>query len=165
MTDATDDTTAPPPAPPSHVVRAAGGGDVEAARALLQRFFDEEGFDVSPLRVGTALASMLEGSDAAVFVAWREGEAVGVATVAIVMSLEYGRVAEIGDVFVPAEHRSHGIAGDLLETAAQWAGQRGCGAINVVVTPGGDQAHELTAFYRRRGFENTHRTLLERKLT
>lgn len=138
--------------------------EFEAALFLLERFFREEGFGTPAEAMRSALHAMLLDQDSAVFLAWLEGEAVGVATVTSSLGIEYGRAAELEDLYVLPQARGRGIAGALIETACSWCRAQGVTAVLVTVTPQGAAEHKLLDYYARRGFANTGRLILERDL-
>jgi GNAT superfamily N-acetyltransferase len=136
----------------------------ETAFNLLERFFHEEGFDTPKEQMRVFLADMLASRQAAIFLALSAGEGVGVATVTTSLGLEYGRSAELEDLYVLPQERGHGIASALIESVCDWCRQQGCSVVLVTVAPQGEAAHGLMDFYQQRGFVNTRRVLLERSL-
>ena len=92
----------------------------------------------------------------------REGSApVGVATVTANFGLEYAWAAELEDLYVVPERRGRGIARLLVEASAAWARRKGCSSLLVTVTPEGQHRHDLVGLYRRLGFADRGRKLLE----
>ncbi len=145
-------------------VRQAHAADFDAALPLLLRFFAEEGFATPPEQIAAELSLLLQGPESAVFLAWRGEQAVGVATVTTSRGLEFGLSAEMEDLYVLAEMRGQGVGGALIRAAVAWCQDRGCTAIEVVVTPEGQAAHDLVAYYQGRGFEASGRVILVRNL-
>jgi len=145
-------------------VLAPEDGEVEGTAELLARFFAEEGFDAPPDGMLARLRTYLARPSNAVLVAIESGEPVGVATVATNYSLEYGGVAELEDLYVLPERREAGLGLALIESACAAAAERGCSAILVTITPEGQSAHDLLAYYARRGFVDDGRRILERRL-
>ena len=135
-----------------------------AAAELLTRFFTEEGFVVPGEGMVSRLERYRERDGHAVFAARVAGEVVGVATIAAGYSLEYGGVAEIEDLYVSPGWRRQGVARALVERACAWARAAGCSAVLVTVTPEGQAAHDLLAFYGGLGFRDDDRSILERSL-
>lgn len=144
--------------------RRATMADLPIALALLERFFAEEGFQTPPWQIGEQLAVLLDDDESAVFLAWLDGRAVGVATVTTTSGLELGLSAELEDLYVLPEARGSGAGGALIETVKAWCRAQGCTLVAVVVTPEGQAAHNLVEYYRGRGFEETGRTLLFARL-
>lgn len=144
-----------------HQVKA---DEFEAAFFLLERFFREEGFDTPAEAMRASLHAMLHDQGCAVFLAWLEGEAVGVATVTTSLGIEYGRSAELDDLYVLPQARGRGIASALIEAVCSWCREQGVTAVLVTVTPQGATEHKLLDYYARRGFANTGRLILERAL-
>ncbi len=145
-------------------IRQIGVEGFEPALGLLERFFREEGFTTPADAMAASLRAMLTSPDHAVFLAWAGKEAVGVATVAATVGIEYGRSAEMDDLYVLPQARSGGVASALIEAACAWCSEQGCTVMLVTVTPEGEAQHNLMGFYRRRGFAYTGRVLLERTL-
>lgn len=141
-------------------VRRAAIDDLEPAALLLERFFREEGFGASSRQIREQLSYLLADADSAVFLAWREARAVGVAMVTTTRGLELGLSAEMEDLYVLPEARQSGTGQALISAVADWCRRLGCTLVAVVVTPEGQAAHDLLGYYQARGFENTGRTLL-----
>jgi GNAT superfamily N-acetyltransferase len=145
---------------PAITIRPIGLESFDAAFGLLLCFFREEGFDTPSEEMHASLRLMLASPDHAVFLVWRDGEAVGVATVSISLSIEYGRSAEIDDLYVFPQARRHGVATALIQTACAWCRQQDCTVVLVTVTAAGDAAHGLVRYYQQRGFVDTGRVIL-----
>jgi GNAT superfamily N-acetyltransferase len=128
-----------------------------AAIELLARFFCEEGFATPRSRIEENLERMLADSSCWCALALRDGAAQAVITVSTVLYVEWGRLGEIGDLYVLPEHRRRGLAGHLIEHAKDWCRSQGCTAIAVTITPFGEQRHRLSQFYAAFGFEQTGR--------
>jgi len=91
-------------------------------------------------------------------VAVDNGVAQAVITVSTALYVEWGRLGEIGDLYVLPEHRGRGLARRLVERAKAWCSANSCSAVSVTITPIGEQQHQLSKFYARLGFEQTGRT-------
>ena len=141
-------------------LRQATPAELEAALLLVARFFAEEGFSASPEQMRRQLDGLIAGDDSAVFLAWLDGKALGVATVTTTSGIELGLSAELEDLYVLPQARGLGAGAALIEEVKGWCRARGCSLVAVVVTPEGQAAHDLTGYYRRLGFEETGRTLL-----
>lgn len=128
-----------------------------AAVELLARFFREEGFATPPSRIADNLDGMLADPSCWCALAVNGGAAQAVVTVSIVRYVEWGRLGEIGDLYVLPEHRRHGLARRLVEHAKAWCRAQGCTAVSVTITPVGERRHRLSRFYARLGFEQTGR--------
>ena len=134
------------------------------ALALLRRFFIEEGF-VIPINMSDSLTKMIQSPTSAVFAACVDGEHIGVATVSSSVGLEYGRSAELDDLYIIPEARGQGIASALIETVCEWSTKLGCSTVLVTVTPLGEAQHQLIEFYQSRKFVHSGRIILERNLS
>ncbi|MCA3560276.1 MAG: GNAT family N-acetyltransferase [Aestuariivirga sp.] len=146
-----------------NVRRLTTQDDPQAATALLQRFFREEGFDTPDGTIAANLRAMLTMDRCAVLLAEDQGEAVGVATVSMDFGIEYGWSAELGDLYVLPSHRGRGLSRALMIAAEDWL--RGMGAVGyqVSVTPHGADA-DLRRFYLAHGFADEGRALLYKLL-
>ncbi len=154
-------TVMPTSEPP---IDQAAPEEVGAVASLVRRFFVEEGFDLPEEPLEARVRTYLQADGHAIFVARRDGRILGVATVMTSYGLEYGWSAELEDLYVLPEERGLGLARRLVDAVAGWAAGRGCSAVLVTVTPEGERAHSLTAFYARLAFRDDGRKMLERRL-
>ena len=145
-------------------IEKIGIESLDTAFYLLQRFFSEEGFDTPAEKMRSSLSTMLTSRGSALFLARRGEEAVGIATVTTSVGIEYALAAELEDLYVLPHARGSGVASGLIETVCAWCREQGCSTVLVTVTPEGEVAHRLKDFYQQRGFANTHRVILERRL-
>jgi len=136
-----------------------------AAIELLVRFFREEGFATPPSRIEENLERMLSDPACWCALAVKDGVARAVITVSTVLYVEWGRLGEIGDLYVLPEHRRCGLARRLVERAKDWCRAQGCTAVSVTITPSGEQRHRLNRFYATLGFEQTGRRSASIKLS
>jgi len=146
---------------PEVQIRAAAAADVDVVADLATRFFADEGFELPEGGLRPRVEQYLRSDGRAIVAAHRGERLIGFATIATGFGLEYGWVAELEDLYVVPDERRQGIARALVERAAAWAAERGCSAVLVTVTPEGERAHALTAFYARLGFDDRGRRLLE----
>ena len=130
-----------------------------AAIELLAGFFGEEGFATPPARLVANLDRML--ADDTCWVA-DGNHSVGVITVTTMLYVEWGRLAEIGDLYVIPGHRGRGLARRLIAAAVDWAGRRGCSGTYATLTPDGEARHQLSRFYAKLDFRPTGRTTMMR---
>jgi GNAT superfamily N-acetyltransferase len=59
-----------------------------------------------------------------------DGEARAVITVSTVLYVEWGRLGEIGDLYVLPEYRRRGLAQRLVAAAKDWCRAKGCSAVS-----------------------------------
>jgi GNAT superfamily N-acetyltransferase len=137
---------------------------LEPAFRLLVHFFREEGFNTSAQDLRTNLQQMMMTSSSTLFLAWIGDKAVGVASVTSSMGLEYGRSAELEDLYVTPGERRQGVAGALIEQVCTWCRENRVSTILVTVTPDSQARHDLIEYYEKHGFVNTRRLILERSL-
>ena len=71
--------------------------------------------------------------------------------------VEWGRLGDIGDLYVLPEHRRKGLARRLVEHAKAWCRAQGCSAVSVTITVAGERRHGLSQFYARLGFVQSGR--------
>jgi GNAT superfamily N-acetyltransferase len=107
------------------------------------RFFSEEGFSTPRSRIAENFDRMLADP-----LCWSalaaDGEAAqAVITVSTVLYVEWGRLGEIGDLYVLPGHRRNGLARRLVEHAKAWCRAQGCSAVSVTITPAGERRHRL----------------------
>jgi GNAT superfamily N-acetyltransferase len=127
---------------------------------LLERFFREEGFATPCDRIAHNLAQMLADDSCWTALALAAEEAIGIITVTTMPYVEWGRLAEIGDLYVVPKHRRRGLARSLVDAATDWSRRRGCSGIFVTLTPEGERRHGLSQFYERMNFRLTGRTTM-----
>lgn len=140
-------------------IQTVTGQTRNAAVELLCRFFVEEDFDTPPSRIAENFDRMLADSSCWCALATDGDVAQGVITVSTMLYVEWGRLGEIGDLYVSPEHRRHGLARRLIERAKIWSRAQGCSAVSVTITPAGERRHRLSQFYARLGFEQTGRMI------
>ncbi len=130
----------------------------DAAVGLLVRFFNEEGFTTAAARIAENLDRMVSDSSCWCALAVVDGEARAVITVSTALYIEWGRLGEIGDLYVLAEYRHRGLAQRLIAHAKEWCRVRGCSAVAVTIAPADERRKQLSRFYARLGFTLTGRT-------
>jgi GNAT superfamily N-acetyltransferase len=130
----------------------------DAAVGLLVRFFQEEGFTTAPARVAENLDRMVSDSSCWCALALVDGEARAAITVSTALYIEWGRLGEIGDLYVVPEYRRRGLAQRLIVGAMDWCRVQGCSAVSVTIAPTDERRDRLGRFYKRLGFALTGRT-------
>ena len=77
-----------------------------------------------------ALSALMDREDAAFFLAWEEGRAVGFAQCQLrrdyVEGTEHSPVGYLEGIFVEEPFRRRGLAGKLLSACERWAAEQGC---------------------------------------
>lgn len=131
-----------------------------AALALLKRFLDEEGFPVPQARLAPAFDALWRDPAHHVALACADGESVAVMTVSSQLSIEFGRVAEIGDLYVLPEWRGRGVAAALIAHARAWATGLGCSELQLTLAAPTVPRERLRRYYAARGFRTTGRELM-----
>ena len=128
-----------------------------AAIELLSRFFREEEF-VTPLQhIAENFDRMIADPSCWSALAVDGETAQAVITVSTVRYVEWGRLGEIGDLYVLPEHRRKGLARRLIEHAKGWCRAQGCSAVSVTITQAGERRHRLSQFYAGLGFARSGR--------
>ena len=86
--------------------------------------------DHIPGELEEEFGELLERGDAAVFLAWEEGSAVGFAQCQLrrdyVEGTEHSPVGYLEGIFVEEPFRRRGLAGELLSACERWAARQGC---------------------------------------
>jgi len=141
-------------------IASVSGRHHEGAVDLLARFFAEEGFATPRHRIAQNLQQMLADASCWTAVALDHEQPIGIVSVTTMLYVEWGRVAEIGDLYVEPAHRGRGWARCLVGAAIDWSRRRGCGSLYVTVTPEGEARHRLSQFYKGLDFEPTGRTTM-----
>jgi aminoglycoside 6'-N-acetyltransferase I len=145
-------------------VRPAAAADLPQLLRLARAFYDEEGFTTSDDDLRDNFTQLLELPDARLVVASRDAQPAAFALTTSRLILESGVVAELQDIYVEPQHRNRGVAGALIDDAAQWARSRGAFLLEVVVAPNGRDVSHLHRYYAARGFQDEGRRILVRAL-
>jgi aminoglycoside 6'-N-acetyltransferase I len=146
------------------VLRPATYDDLPDLVRLTRAFYDEDGFTTADADIRDRFERFVAASDARTVIALVSDEPCGFALTTIRLILESGMVAEIQDLYVDPHHRQSGIAGRLIDDAAEWARERSASMLEVVVAPNGRDVGHLFRYYEARGFGDEGRQLLHRPL-
>lgn len=132
---------------------------VEAAVDLLNRFFQEEGFAVDRATIAANLSALMDDPWHWAAIAQEpDGRPIGVITVSTMLYIEWGRLGEIGDLYVAPDARGRGVARALVDAALVRCRDFACSAVLVTTTPEGEAAQGLSRFYCKLGFAPTGRS-------
>jgi GNAT superfamily N-acetyltransferase len=144
-------------------VRPAGPADVAALASLMQGFYAEADFPLPAGAAARAFASLLAAPHlGAVWLAGREGEAVGHVVLTVAFSMEYGGPRGfIDDLYVRPSDRGRGIGAALLAAAREGALARGLRALCVET---GLAGHPARGLYARAGYAESGHALLVQPL-
>jgi GNAT superfamily N-acetyltransferase len=146
-------------------VRRARPGELPIVLDLATAFYAEDGFTTPVWQLRENLLVLLDSDSARVAVACRQNdEVLGFAITTLSFGLEYGRLAELEDLFVVPAHRRSGIGSALIDDSADWARSRGCRALELVVAPNGAKVDHLFNYYAHQGFTSEGRQILSRDL-
>lgn len=145
-------------------LRAAGVGDFDEVLALAKSFYVEEGFATPDVELAANLSTLIGSAAARVAVVTDDGDVCGFAITTTSFGLESGLLAELEDLYVRPEARRQGVAQQLIEDSAQWARNRGCHHLEVVLAPNSHDVSGLRDYYEARGFVDEGRRLLSRTL-
>ena len=146
-------------------VRRARPGELPVVLDLATAFYAEDGFTTPVWQLRENLLVLLDSDSARVAVACRQNdEVLGFAITTLSFGLEYGRLAELEDLFVVPAHRRSGIGSALINDSADWARSRGCRALELVVAPNGANVDNLFNYYAHQGFTSEGRQILSRDL-
>jgi aminoglycoside 6'-N-acetyltransferase I len=148
-----------------HEVREARLAELSTLLDLTAAFYVEDGFATPVWQLRENLLVLLDSDSARVAVACRhDDELLGFAITTLSFGLEYGRLAELEDLFVVPAHRRSGIGSALINDSADWARSRGCRALELVVAPNGAKVDHLFNYYAHQGFTSEGRQILSRDL-
>lgn len=129
----------------------------DTAIELLARFFREEEFATPLSRIAQNFDRMLADPYCWSALAVDGETTQAIITVSTVLYVEWGRLGEIGDLYVLPEYRRNGLARRLVEHAKAWCRAQGCSAVSVTITPAGERRHRLGRFYAALGFAQSGR--------
>jgi GNAT superfamily N-acetyltransferase len=144
---------------PSTIIEVSDA-DIAIAIGLLSRFFAEEGFPGTAETIDRNARSLAADPHHWIALAWVDGIAVGVVTVTTMLHVEWGRLGEIGDLYVVPEARGAGVGSALIDAAKAKCRTMGCSAVSVTITSEGEERHNLTRFYQRFGFAGSGRSIV-----
>ncbi len=146
------------------LIRRAGLADIDAVIDLLDMQFDDHDISVSRENLRETVRVMIEEQDRGlIFLALRDGKAVGVAAMPITWSLEHGgKSIWLDELFVRPECRGTGIGKALLDRAEFEARELGCQAIDLEVDAEHGRAESL---YERAGFGRHRRNRFFKRLS
>jgi ribosomal protein S18 acetylase RimI-like enzyme len=147
-----------------HKVRQARPAELPTVLELATAFYVEDGFTTPVWELRENLLVLVDSDSARVAVACGGDEIVGFAITTLTFGLEYGRSAELEDLFVLPAHRRSGIGSALIDDSTAWATSRGCRALELVVAPNGSDVAHLFNYYAHRGFTSEGRQILSRSL-
>ncbi|HWT84650.1 MAG TPA: GNAT family N-acetyltransferase [Myxococcales bacterium] len=144
-------------------IRPAGPSDREVVHGLLTAQMVEHRLPAEPERIDRGLdAAFRPGSPAWLFLAERDGQAVGAFLANQIVSVEKGgETLWIEELYVTPDARRTGVARALLAHALDEARRRGLRAFDLEVVP--TQAAAL-ALYRALGFEDVPRQRMSLEL-
>ncbi len=133
-------------------VRPAASADIPQLLTLVRRYWDYEhipGFEA--LRVELLLQQLVAVPHlGAAWVAQAQGRLTGYLVAVTVLSLEHGGLmAEIDELFVLPEARSHGVGARLLAAAEAALAARGCVRLQLQL---GVTNSAARSFYQQRGY-------------
>jgi GNAT superfamily N-acetyltransferase len=111
------------------MVREVKEPETGLATALLSRFFTEEGFSGTRETIAVNTRRLWADPHHWVALAWLDGIPVGVVTVTTMLYVEWGRLGEIGDLYVLPEARRGGVATALIDAAKAKCRELGCSAV------------------------------------
>jgi aminoglycoside 6'-N-acetyltransferase I len=141
-------------------IRTAMSDDVPSLLSLAVDFYQEDGFTTSEADLRANLTTLVSSSSARVAVSEEDGRLVAFAITTTTFGLESGLIAELEDLYVAPAARRRGQAQRLIEDSLSWSAAKGCGLLEIVIAPNGQDVSHLFDFYRKRGFRDEGRRLL-----
>lgn len=144
-------------------IRPATPADLDEVTNLLAAQLEEHGIPIARADLEFAADGILRVPDRGfVFLALRDGTAVGVACVSFSWTVERGgMVAWLDELYVAPALREHGIGNELLGAVIARAGADGCLTVELEVETSHARAEHL---YRRHGFHDLPRRRWTRAL-
>ena len=146
------------------VITPVDASSAADAVELLLQFFIEGGFTGTREQLAGNLTAMLADDDCWAALAVVDGEPAGIVTVSATRDIEYGRIAEFGDLYIQPAYRGQGLAQQLMEAGQTWCKSIGCGAVLLTIAHADKEKEGLVRFYRKLGFELTDRVIAECRL-
>lgn len=138
------------------MIRKASSSDVSSVTALALKLWP----DNEPEELGKAFSRLLVREDAAVFLALREGVAVGFAQCQLrrdyVEGTESSPVGYLEGIWVERDCRGRGLARELLHACEAWARERGC---REFASDCELDNHSSLKFHLRSGFREANRII------
>ena len=131
-------------------VREAVPGEVERVLGMYEWLFAPPGSvppGWDPERARAAIADAIADETAAVLLAEHRGELLGLCTAYLELnSVRFGPRCWVEDLAVSPEHRSRGVGKALLDTAKDWARERGATHLEL---DSAETRHDAHRFYER----------------
>ena len=133
-------------------VREAMPAEVERVLGMYEWLFSPPGsvpprWDADHARL--AITQAIEDSESAVLVAEHRGDLLGLCTAYLDMnSVRFGPRCWVEDLAVSPDHRSRGVGKALLDSAKNWARDRGATHLEL---DSGDARADAHRFYEREG--------------
>tara|TARA_R110000737_G_scaffold259093_1_gene267673 strand:+ start:332 stop:775 length:444 start_codon:yes stop_codon:yes gene_type:complete len=143
-------------------IRPAHKADVRTLVGLYAAFFREDAIDTPVETIEANLALMMADPRARIFVAEDDGEIVGFSSGTLTFGVEFGRSAELEDLYVVPSKRGAGWARKLATSVFDWAIAEGANETFLVITPEAERDQSLTAFYSKLGFYSSQRITMIR---
>ena len=110
-------------------VRPALAGEVERVLGMYEWLFEPPGYvppTWDPNRARDAITAAISDEESEVLVAEHRSELLGFCTAYLELnSVRFGPRCWVEDLAVSPEHRSQGVGAKLLDTASDWARDRG----------------------------------------
>lgn len=144
-------------------IRLATATDLDALLALMQAFYDESVYPLDVARARAAFGDLLaDEHNGRVWIAERDGEALGYAVLTLGFAMEYyGRDGFLDDLYLVPAGRGKGLGAALMEAVEGEAKRLGVRALHLEV---GRDNHRAKALYAARGFRDNDRQLLTKRL-
>lgn len=144
-------------------LRLATPADVELATQLMREFYQESGYAFEPVRGRAVIQELI--ADVSLGRLWlidEQAETVGYIALTFGWSLEYlGRDAFIDDLYLRPSFRGRGLGTRVMEQVEEHARALDVQALHLEV---GRENRAGQALYFRRGFRDTDRQLLTKRL-
>ncbi len=137
------------------IIRKGKRADIAELTGLLRLLFAiEEDFIFNDGRQKQGLKMLIKDKRSAVFLAEQDVMVIGMVTIQrIISTAEGGPAAVVEDVIVHPEHRNKGVGRRLLDTAIDWAAEKGVNRLQLLAD--NDNISALQ-FYLHTGWQKTN---------
>ncbi len=150
--------------PQMTAIQPATQQDTGRLMPMVLAFMAEEGIHTAEADIARNLDAMLAHPSAMLWIVLADdGDAIGFMTATQTVGLEFGKAAELEDLYVIPSERGKGLARQMVAAALDWAEAQGVRELILFVTPDG-QSQGLKTFYKKLGFAPVDRLMFARSI-
>ncbi|MEQ9490248.1 MAG: GNAT family N-acetyltransferase [Alphaproteobacteria bacterium] len=145
-------------------IHSATPQDTVRLMPMILAFMAEEGIHTAEANIASNLDAMLAHPSAMLWIVLSEtGDPIGFMTSTQTVGLEFGKAAELEDLYVIPSERGKGLARQIVAAALDWAEAQCVRELILFVTPDG-QSQGLQTFYEKLGFAPVDRLMFARSV-